>query len=436
MPCLRLLTLCAVVLGALGAADARGDHEETEARLKAAGVDGALRGRIHRSIDRGVAYLAAQQQPDGSFRPPRSPGGTASGGVRGVTLLCALALRHAGRPAAEEPVQRALAQLLPWLEESSRTGTGLSVYDAGLALLLLQAVGRPQPEAPRIAALLARGLDARTGWWGYGAPRAGTAGPYQANTPNLSTAQFAGLGLWAARRMGHDTDVRVWQVHAEALLASQTTHGSWPYGPTGTSGSWEGLSPPRDGYFTGTCMGVANLLLARQALRSATPTSTDLLARVDAAISRALESLGADGITYLRDPLAGELYFNGDKLSQHAPDRTDARPSGFGAYYSLYALEKACLFADLETLSAPGRAGKVPWYARAAAWLVARQRDDGGWPPATESGATGQPSDVIESALALLVLLRSPQTAHPTTPRDVDLRPGGPTTPGAGAPGR
>lgn len=374
-----------------------------------------------------MKYLAAQQRPDGTFSLPAP-----ARGVRGVTLLCALALRHAGTPASVAPVEKAVAHLFPAAGTAADDLPG-DVYGASIALMLLHAIGRDQPEAPLLAARLARGLDAGTGWWGYGTPKGAVTTPYHDGTPNLSTAQFACLGLWAARRMGIEVAPSVWQTHAEALLTTQSARGSWPYGPKGTRGSWERSTPGRDGYFTGTCMGVANLLLAREALKGIPDVQPEFSARIEAAIQRALDSMGADGMTRLRDPRGGEMYFDGGAVVQNKTVPFSVLSPGFGPYYTLYALEKACLFADWEALKSKAKAGKVAWYASMATWLLSMQDADGGWAPALPKGEPEQPTNVVDSALALLILVRSPQTAHPTTPRDVDARPRGPVTPGEGA---
>ena len=78
------------------------------------------------------------------------------------------------------------------------------------------------------------GQDPQTGWWSY---IAGT-GPQPGGTSaffkppdyvNLSTTQFAMLGLWAANRLEPVARPRVVRRHLEALLEYQSPDGSWPY---------------------------------------------------------------------------------------------------------------------------------------------------------------------------------------------------------------
>lgn len=78
---------------------------------------------------------------------------------------------------------------------------------------------------------------------------------YLVRIPNLSTAQFAALGLWATSRHGVTVPSRVWRKHLESLVTHQTKTGSWPYGPRAPIG-----------YPTGTMMGAANFALAEKAL--------------------------------------------------------------------------------------------------------------------------------------------------------------------------
>lgn len=437
-----------VVFGALQ--PARGDYEETEQRLKGAGVSAGLRTKVHKGIDRCVAYLVSRQKPNGSFTCRFSSETDAN--TTGVTLLCALALRHAGTPATAAPVAKAVAWLFDG-KDVPLADIETNVYSAGLALMLLHDIGRPQPEAPRLASALARGLDGELGWWGYDTPGPASDGapaepaPYKARDPNLSTAQFAALGLWAARRMGIETHISVWRRHAESLLAAQSKFGSWPYlrgsayedGP----GLPQGATESKAGYFTGTCMGLANLLLARQALRGPPAAPDELLARIETAISSALACLRADAPTVLEDPAAGDiLYLEGSTRGLRLPMASRAAMPGMGAFYTLYALEKACLFADLEALGSaaalePGARRKpskpqgksLYWYAATAEWLLSVEERSGGWSVAADAPPSGPPN-VVDSALALLILVRSPSTSHPTTPREVDARLPAAVTPG------
>jgi len=99
-----------------------------------------------------------------------------------------------------------------------------------------------------------------------------------------------------------------------------------------------------------------------------------------------------------------------------------------GHDYVLYALEKACIFADLEEV---GKAReRRSWYSEGARWFLERQRQDGGWAAVYErehwpsygrhEKHLMEEGNTIDTAFALLFLVRSPATLHPTTPSEVD----------------
>jgi hypothetical protein len=219
---------------------------------------------------------------------------------------------------------------------------------------------------------------------------------------NLSTSQFAALGLWACGRMDSEIDREVWRKHLTSLCSRQVDSGSWTY--------WPGRGNAR-GYRTGTYMGLANLILARAALGDTLEDDSELKFRADRALEKALEALERDGVETLR-------LFRREE------------PNGWSSHYELYALEKACIFAEREEV------GGRKWYAEAAEVLVDSQRDNGGWGALVRSGRAGGPlsagrTDLYRTAFALLFLLRTSETYRPTTPSGVR---GGVTTPGSEKP--
>jgi hypothetical protein len=142
-------------------------------------------------------------------------------------------------------------------------------------------------------------------------------------------------------------------------------------------------------------MGVANLILGRAALESAGVLPDNRREVLDAAVARGLVALRKDGRHLLwRVRRAQE-----DAMEMH-----------FGLY-SMYALEKACVFAGLEDLDG------VPWYPTMARGLIRDQGADGAW-----SGARYQASELLDTAFALLILARSSETYRTETPRDVGRR--------------
>jgi hypothetical protein len=367
---------------------ARANHEETEERLKTAGVPAELRGRIHRAIDRGVHYLRSRQRDDGAFPYGRYW----MNHPQAQTALGVLALRHAGTPEAMRGVEPAMRILFP-PRAKAREELRDQVYLAGIALMLLQAADGPEEHARQIGDALAGGLFHPRAWWGY---YTSPPAPAAADWANLSTAQFGALGLWAAARHGVRVDPEVWREHLTAILATQTASGSWAYYPRAPIVG--------KGYPVGTCMGLANLLLAREALREELRADPGLGRRVEAARRHGLASLERSGPEVL-------------SLFRQAVTRHP--PRLMWPYYALYALEKVCVFADLESV------GGVRWYDVGAELLLRCQLKDGSWgrrfvPP---KGAVGPwRGDVAGTSFALLFLLRASRTYHPTTPRPVDRR--------------
>lgn len=410
----RRLFGVALLLASVCAASspARADYDETERRLKAVGVDDALRKKIHDSIDRGVKFLIARQQMDGGF----AEHGSSTWGPRGhrgvgVTLLCALALRHSGLPGSGAPVANAIRYALskhPVGEPTSDSG----VYEAGLALMLLAADPGHADVASRIAAYLAL-AQAKCGWWNYNKSGPGHILIRSDPVTNISTSQFAALGLWAAKRMELPVSAEVWMRHAQALCEEQMAPGLWAYWHSSYKREPTCIG---SAYPQGTYMAVANLVLAREGMRGAS-VPDDLLKRIDRAIEDGRVSLHLLAPETLDHP-------NGDL----PPGLNMPSGPGIGAYYTLYALEKACLFLGVEEIERKGRGRKIPWYATGAKWLLSVQAKDGGWPPGGFGGDAVVSSEV-ETAFALLFLLRSPSVFHPTTPTEVDAKPRGETTP-------
>jgi hypothetical protein len=387
------------LLVALLAGSAEADYEETEARLKSIGIGDRMRAEIHAAIDRGVEHLLAIQGADGGFDVPGLAGvplpSTPMVHEAGRSVLCALALRHAGTPRALEALERARGYLFsPAVRERLEAG----VYESGIAAMFVMADPGPRPLARRFAKRLEE-YQGRSGWWAYGTIYA------NAGVENLSTTQFGALGLWAARRSGADVSRDAWLRIAESHVAAQDARGRWGY----TRGAGGGA-----GYPQGTFMGLANLVLAQAALAGDPDSNARLLARVAMARAKATEALAKDVPAFL-------LSF----------ERTSPPLS----YYALYALEKACLFADLESV------GGVAWYPRGARALLEKQRKDGGWgpKPAPDAGLRLE-DDRVATSFALLFLLRASSVYRPTTPRDVDgkeaEKPPPVTTPSDPAPAR
>ncbi|MFM8981218.1 MAG: hypothetical protein ACKOSS_12260, partial [Planctomycetia bacterium] len=341
---------------------------------------------VDAALERALAWLAAEQRPDGAF-------GTGSlDEALGSTLLAALALQHAGaREDGGTAADRALARALALAD---RLGPGRArvpdvdpgTYTTSLLALVLRARGREadRPRMQRLRDLLLR-TQARNGQWGYrGEPgTSGRGGPESGDHSNL---QFALLALGALAAEGADVAPEPLARARAWVLAAQRPDGGFGYGSGGSTASAPSGSM--------TAAGIANL-----ALVEALAGREDPLAR--AAIERALAWL-SDGWRIDRNP-------------GPAPGTPGERQRNAGRgwlHYWLWTLERACVLAGHE------RVGGHDWYAEGATHLLGAQRDDGSW--------VGE-APLYATCFALLFLTRAadpprvftqrPRTLGEVTPR-------------------
>jgi hypothetical protein len=166
--------------------------------------------QVREAIDRAVAYLQRQQQPDGSFRPGYEQ-------YRGgVTALCTLALLNAGVAPDDVDVKRAL----DYLEKIRPEKT----YVVSLQIM---AFAKASPE--RYRSQIARNVawlektqitqDETRGAWSY--PGLGRGDP--------SNSQFALLALHEAERLGIRADAQTWRLAQQYWEGIQNPDGSWEY---------------------------------------------------------------------------------------------------------------------------------------------------------------------------------------------------------------
>ncbi len=413
-----------------------GGEPRDERVLKRPGIDKRAQAKIDAAIERGAAFLRGSQRQDGAFC-----GGDCdyqdplSAEFLGQTLLCALALQKVGGEANADSVERAAG----WCFDSGGPRSRRIeryVYAAGVGLTL--ACGLPTSSyagvRTRLVNALVAGQDRATGWWGYDTPGGdhdfayavrnpgSTARPtgFDAFEPNLSTTQYAVMGLRAASRVGVEVPRRTWSRHIDAMIATQTRSGSWPYRPTDTGESARVFD--RVGYCCGTFMGLVSLITSAELELSGSRPTPGREAAVADATARARAALWRDGRMILRDPWV----FDPDAVDRDAVARSreSAASPGSGAFYTLLALERSCIFLGVERLAAPS-AGRIPkgeqaqldaegmWYEVGSRWLVQRQSESGGW--AARPSAAGQ-SNLLDSAMALLFLLGSLDDAATVTP--------------------
>ena len=343
--------------------------------MKVIGVDAKLRKQVLEAIDRGVKHLISLQEANGSF---------GSSHQIGLSALAGLALRHAATTEAKAAAAKATTFL-------HRDGSAWQrTYDAGITAMLLHADRKHRDLAKAIAQGLVLSQHEGNGWWGYRIYSSTT--PRRGSSVNLSTTQFAVLGLWASERGGFAVSPKTWRRHLASLVQRQCLDGSWTYNATGGG-------TPAKGYVNGTMMGAANFALAEQALKGTLRQDPAFYRRYLAARLRMLDAVRRDGQSLLR------------------PTKSKRpMPAHHFDYYGLYALEKACLFLGLERL------GSMRWYPEAAKRLLQLQNPNGGWGRISRrrKKSRREMSDPIATSFALLVLLRSSEVYRPTTPSTID----------------
>ena len=383
-----------------------------------ADVTPELQKQINAAIDRGQTWLKAQRASDGSYPPVMISG--SPGHQVGVTSLCGLALLAAG----ESKKDPGMLKMLEWLKayDSNEAHFGraaTSTYGAGCLLMFLTEMFRPEekpdkdkgryakakPKDPcglpkemrewveELARWLAS-VQMEDGWWRYPA------------TPpsDLSNTQYALLGLRAAHDCGAQVPMLAIMKALEGTLAAQEKDGPKvrrliPGGgkPGDTDYAVDSGDKARgwkyqrlDGIAaTGsmTTAGISALAICRDILMKEKYTGyTDELERK---VSRSVQ----DGFAWLD--------------AKFAVDKNPPPGSPAWHYYYLYGLERACMFGGRD------RIGKHDWYAEGAQVLVGAQKGDGRWSTGALGASELAPSDLCDTAWALLFLKRATRPMIP-----------------------
>lgn len=373
-----------------------------------------LQKKINAAIDRGAAWLRKQQGGDGSF------GAVAYSGQPfyqlGLAALCGLALLAAGDDRNDPWMVKTLEYLKA--RDASEAGSARTTYGAGVLLMFLTEYYRPKQKPssdPRYAKPKGKdpcglpkevlawvqdlanylvSVQLESGWWRYPHSPPG----------DLSNTQYALLGLRAARDCGADVPQSKFLLALEKTLATQEADGPKvrrtipPSKPGETEYAVDSGDRARGWAYQGgtgelvtgsiTTAAIAVLAICRDALTKPSKFGgygDDL----DRKVGRSVQ----DGFAWLDKHFAVE--FN--------------PPRGAPAwhYYYLYGLERACAYAGREHV------GKHDWYVEGAEYLVGKQQADGRW----STGAIGaneiSPSDLCDTAWALLFLKKA---SRPTVP--------------------
>ncbi|MBC7821864.1 MAG: hypothetical protein IAG10_33675, partial [Planctomycetaceae bacterium] len=186
------------------------------------------------AIERGIAFLKARQQENGTWQ------GTPADGV---TALCAAALLQAGVKPDDSVMQKALVHL--------RKVEPTQSYTVALQTMVFCAAS-PKEDAELIRRNVAwiekaQVAEGKTrGAWSYGLNHGGRG--------DGSCSRFAVLGLHAAKKAGFEVQAETWRRVSDYWLTAQKDQGGWGYTPEA------GTTP------TMTLAGVAGLATANRYL--------------------------------------------------------------------------------------------------------------------------------------------------------------------------
>lgn len=383
-------------------------------RTASSAVSPELQKAINEAIEKGAAWLRTQRSPDGSF-DALFRGAAPPSYQMGLAGLCGLALLASG----DSKTDPAMLKTLEYLKERDalevRGGTR-TTYGVGVLLMFITEMYRPAMQADKdgryakakvkdpcslpkdmqawIQELASWLLDVQLedGWWRY------------PHTPpaDLSNTQYAMLGLRAARECGAtvplvkilktlETTLDVQEKDGEKMkriIKGTGKPGDHDYAVDGGDRA-RGWPYQRGSNVEGsmTTAGIAALAICRDMLLKPERFSA-YTPEMDRNVGRSVQ----DGFAWLDKNFS----------VAHNPPKG---ASGWHYYY-LYGLERACAFAGREAV------GSHDWYAEGAALLVKQQKPDGRWATGT-LGADYTPSDICDTAWALLFLKKA---SRPTAP--------------------
>jgi hypothetical protein len=397
---------------------------------------------IQKAVDRGVAYLKAAQNADGTW-PFSGHRSAEPNHPVGVSALVGLALLECDVPVDDPVIENAASVVRAQVRGLSDT------YDLALAVLFLDRLANPNDHEliESIAQCLLAGQSGGGGWGytcplvpgdaearrlrtrsdnrpasagGEGSPGPGRrrrggmdgAGGPRGNFQPLggmednSNTQFATLALWVARRHGVQVD-RALAAVEQRFRRTQNPDGGWSY--------WPSPSMARAGGIMGstasmTCAGLLGLAVGYgvsldAVLRTEGRSGPDAPAAAD---RKPLPDPSRDdvvrgGIRFVSLQLEPAL------LSNHVGGVPGPRGRGgnrignpLGSeYYFLWSLERVAVVYGLKTV------GKKDWFALGSTYLLRTQERDGSW-----AGNLGQ---IVDTCFALFFLRRANLAGDLTT---------------------
>lgn len=287
----------------------------------AAKVEANDKESIAASIDRGVAYLKREQNPDGSWS-------SRSVSNFDLTPLCTLALLNSGVPPDDDHIQRALKYL-----RTRKTARIYTKVEALATMVFCRA--EPERDADRIKRSVALLVEHQyqegkfIGGWHYCL----AATPRHRGDP--ANTEWALLALDYAHSSGIKIEQTVWRNALQFWLTRQNVDGSWRYSSTGS------------GTGSMTCAGLASILIIKNKLQE---PPKDLKASLD----RGMKWLEKN-FTVRRNA--------GSKLMRHL----------YHSYY-LYGLSRTAKSQNIRLIRGQD------WYQEAAKILLEKQNaETGAW---------------------------------------------------------
>ena len=280
---------------------------------------------VRRAVNRALAFLRQTQRADGTWPD--------SGHRGGCTALTVLGMLHAGVPANDPAVKRALAALdqLP----------NAATYVVGLKAQVYGILNDPNYKRQLQAAtdwLVHTQLP--TGMWGYGRTRGRAIG-----RGDNSNTQFALLGLHEAAKAGARVPQRVWHNSRRHFTNTQAPDGGWGY------------RGERRSYGSMATAGVASLYIVGQRLH---------VSAAKVFVNGAYPSCGRYRQNIV---LAAGLKWLADNFTV----RQNPGRGGTWLHYYLYGIERVGMVSGMRNF------GPHDWYRQGAEYLVDTQRAGGNW---------------------------------------------------------
>lgn len=372
--CALIIALCAPV-SARRQQEAQDDSQPAGQPTGQPGLPNSSRTPLLRKVDgsinRGVKYLLARQNADGSWGDDEN-----GSDVRvGATALVTLALLNCGESHQSKPLEKAIKFL-----RTTRAVGRQNTYAIGLRACVWASL--PEP-------IRANNLKADLTWLMQTQIKKGAnEGMYTYSGQGIgdfSNSQYGVLGVWYAAMTGLEVPTAYWRRVEQVWQKYQYPDGGWPYMP-----KW-GAS-----YASMTAAGAATLYITNDYLHA--DKARDLnVPYTNKALDRAVEWLGKNFAVDLnagRDSdIAGQD--NGGAAEDDGamfPGLFRKREEGTFVHYMLFGYERVGEASGLT------RFGKHRWFDEGAEHLIATQAYDGSW--------RGTIGPICDTAYSLLFLSR------------------------------